>query len=197
METRHILAIVGVLAVFGWQNRVKLKSLASAAIAKSTPVLGNSKTAWAAAVLAFLTAFWPDIAAKLPDIRNANEIRSLQETIVTLDEQKKELAERNQWQAEQIEKMMPEARDIVDRAFESQEKAFRKLQSDKAARLRAGEFASESESVKWFESQYIDAKKTALKELLEYEYDHFGMEKWSPAAEADIAEKLAVQGGVK
>jgi hypothetical protein len=66
METRHILAIVGVVSVFGWQNRVKLKSLASAAIVKSTPVLGNSKTAWAAAILALLTAFWPDISPHIP-----------------------------------------------------------------------------------------------------------------------------------
>lgn len=87
--------------------------------------------------------------------------------------------------------------DMVDRAFEAQETAFRKLQSDKATRLRAGEFASESESVKWFESQYIDAKKKALNELLEFEYESFGMEKWSPESEAAIAEKLAVQGGVK
>lgn len=66
METRHILAIVGVITVFGWQNRVKLKSLASSALAKSTPVLGNSKTAWAAALLALLTAFWPDISPHIP-----------------------------------------------------------------------------------------------------------------------------------
>lgn len=66
MELRHILGIVGVIAVIGWQNRVKLKSLASAALAKSTPVLGNQKTAWAAAILALLTAFWPDISPHIP-----------------------------------------------------------------------------------------------------------------------------------
>ncbi len=66
METRHILAIVGVVAFFGWQNRVKLKSLASSAFAKSSPVLTNSKTGLAAAILALLTAFWPDISPHIP-----------------------------------------------------------------------------------------------------------------------------------
>lgn len=66
METRHIIAIVGVVAVFGWQNRVKLKSLASSAIAKSSPVLSSSKAGCAAALLALLTAFWPDISPHIP-----------------------------------------------------------------------------------------------------------------------------------
>ena len=66
METRHILAIVGVVSVFGWQNRVKLKSMASTAIAKASPVLSSQKSGWAAALLALLTAFWPDIAPHIP-----------------------------------------------------------------------------------------------------------------------------------
>jgi hypothetical protein len=106
MEIRHIAAIVGVVGWLCWQNRVKLKSLASAAIAKSSPVLSSSKAGWAAAVMALLVAFWPDISAHLPEFGNASEIRSLQETILKQETHIKELSERNQWQAEKIDSLV-------------------------------------------------------------------------------------------
>ena len=75
MEPRHIIAVVGIIAVFSWQNRVKLKSLASAAIARSSPVLSSSKAGWAAALLALLTAYWPDISPHIPWPSPALEVR--------------------------------------------------------------------------------------------------------------------------
>lgn len=86
--------------------------------------------------------------------------------------------------------------DLVDSYFVAAEVSFRSLQGQKATKLRAGEFETEADSVKWFEGQFTDAKRIAVKPLLDYEYDQFGGEKWTPEGEAVIAEQW-LKGGVE
>jgi len=84
--------------------------------------------------------------------------------------------------------------DLVDSYFFASETMFRSLQGQKADRLRAGEFETEADSVKWFETQFTDAKREAVKPLLDYEFEQFGREKWTPEGEAVIADKWAKGG---
>ena len=86
--------------------------------------------------------------------------------------------------------------DLVDDYFDSSEVAFRQLQGQKADKLRAGEFETEADSVKWFETEFTAAKRIAVKPLLDYEFKQFGREKWTPEGEAAIAERWS-KGGAR
>jgi len=158
METRHIIGIVAAIGYIAFANRERLKTLAKSAFAKLKPVAGNSKAGWIAAAAISVITFWPDIAAKLPDIRNTDEIRSLQETIVTLDEQNKELAERNQWQAEQIDALLAHEPDIFDRSASSG----RALLADAIDELAAKKFDSDQEAEDFMNEKILDCLEAAF-----------------------------------
>tara|TARA_B110000503_G_C7003242_1_gene352416 strand:+ start:267 stop:644 length:378 start_codon:yes stop_codon:yes gene_type:complete len=86
--------------------------------------------------------------------------------------------------------------DLVDSYFVAAEVSFRSLQGQKADKLRAGEFEAEADSVKWFETEFTNAKREAVKPLLDYEFEQFGREKWTPEGEAAIAERWS-KGGAR
>lgn len=86
--------------------------------------------------------------------------------------------------------------DLVSDFFDKSESAFRELQGRKASKLRAGEFSNETESVKWFEAEFLSARKSAVQPLVEYEYEQFGGDKWTAESEAAIADRWA-KGGAK
>lgn len=95
---------------------------------------------------------------------------------------------------EPVEPDPPVVVDLVSETFDKYERLFRETQGRKAALLRRGEFSTEADSVQWFASQ--DVPKQAFAELLDYEYEQFGGEKWTAEAEAKVAEQWAA-GGAK
>lgn len=79
--------------------------------------------------------------------------------------------------------------DVATVAFDAYEASWRKLQGEKAAKLRAGEFANEKASRDWFLSKNRDALQNAFTPVIAAEFEVFGLEKWTAAKEAAVAER--------
>lgn len=119
MEIRHIIGIIAAVGYVAFTQRERLKTLASAAFARLKPIAGSGKAGWLVAAVIGGVTFWPDVSGYLPDFGKADQIEALEQTIVNQDNQIRDLSERNQWQAEQIEELMAETPDIFNRAAAS------------------------------------------------------------------------------
>lgn len=79
--------------------------------------------------------------------------------------------------------------DVATVAFDAYEASWRKLQGEKAAKLRAGEFENETKSQQWFLKQNGEALKKAFTPVVAAEFEAFGLEKWTAEKEAAVAER--------
>ena len=79
--------------------------------------------------------------------------------------------------------------DVASVAFDNYEASWRKLQGEKAAKLRAGEFENEAKSTAWFLQQNGAALKAAFTPVLDAEFEAFGLDKWTAEKEAAVAER--------
>lgn len=79
--------------------------------------------------------------------------------------------------------------DVATVAFDTYEASWRKLQGEKAAKLRAGDFANEQASKDWFLSQNREALKNAFTPVVTVEFEAFGLDKWTAEKEAAVAER--------
>lgn len=121
MEIRHIIGIIAAVGYVAFTQRERLKTLASAAFARLKPIAGSGKAGWLVAAVIGGVTFWPDVSGYLPDFGKADQIEALEQTIVNQDNQIRDLSERNQWQAEQIENLL--RTDPLTKAQEAQRAA--------------------------------------------------------------------------
>lgn len=85
----------------------------------------------------------------------------------------------------------PSPSDAVAAVFDTQEKAFRKYSGELAAKLKAGEFASESAAKDWMAEHYIPASEAAWIVLLKEEAEAFGEKQWTAEKHAAHIERYA------
>ena len=78
--------------------------------------------------------------------------------------------------------------DIATVAFDAYEAAWRKLSGERAAKLRAGEFATQKAGDTWFLKQNMTALETAFTPMLNSHYEQFGGENWTANKEAAVWE---------
>jgi hypothetical protein len=79
--------------------------------------------------------------------------------------------------------------DAVSVVFDTQESAFRRLSSERAKALRAGELSSEKASADWMAAKYLPESDAAWATLLTAEAAEFGGEKWTAEKEAAVIER--------
>jgi len=83
----------------------------------------------------------------------------------------------------------PSPQDAVSAVFDTQEAAFRKYSGERAVKLRAGEFANETQSKIWMDENFIPKADAAWVKLLEAEKAEFGGEQWTAEKEAATIER--------
>lgn len=79
--------------------------------------------------------------------------------------------------------------DVATVAFDTYEASWRKLQGEKATKLRAGEFANEAAAAAWFLQQNGAVLKASFTPVIDAEFQSFGGEQWTAEKEAAVAER--------